>query len=86
MQIGEAEAAMAQIDQDWLKNPRQNQNSERAADDDNRERALRLRTDTRRDRGRQQAERIYQIGHHGSAQAPIRSHYDCLKKGMALIP
>ena len=86
MHIGDAQAAMAQIDKDRLEDARKHEDCERAANNDDRQRALGLRADAGRKSGRQEAERIDEIGHHRRTQPPIRAHDDSLDKRMALVP
>src|SRR5215469_219872 len=77
---------MAQVDKHRLQDARQHHDCERAADYDNRQRALGLRPDPGGDCRRKQAQGVDQIGHHGSPQPTIGSQDDRLLEGMALLP
>ena len=84
--IVEAQPAMAQIDQHRLQDSRQHHDRQRASDHDDRQRLLRLGTDSRRDRRRQQSECVNQVGHHRGAKTTVGAGDDRLDKRIALLP
>src|SRR5262249_12694613 len=84
--VSPPQITMTEIDERRLQNPGQQHDRKRPADDDDRQRPLRLRADPCGNGGRQQPERVNQIGHHGGAQAPIGPHDDGFDERMAFIP